>query len=65
VVHPGDIIIGDGDGLLAVRPWEAAAILEEVAAVGVKEAKMMADIEAGTFDISWVDAILQSKGCQI
>ena len=63
VIHPGDIILGDGDGLLAIRPHEAESVLREAIAVGEKETKIMADIEAGTFDISWIDAVLHSKGC--
>jgi len=63
VINPGDILVGDCDGLLAVNPEEAPGLLEEVRAVGEKEVRTMADIEAGTFDLSWIDAALRAKGC--
>ena len=57
VIHPGDLMLGDSDGVLAV-PFEAA---EEVYARTA--AKQMAAIEAGTNDRSWVDAALKRLGC--
>jgi RraA family protein len=65
VVHPGDLVIGDDDGLLCV-PYDAveamhAAALEKVA----YERKMVADIRAGTHDTAWVDAQLRRLGCAL
>ena len=62
VVHPGDIIVGDFDGLLAIRPADAEAIAKEVAAVEKKEKGILASIAAGTIDRSWVDVALRAKG---
>jgi len=62
VVHPGDIIVGDFDGLLAIRPADAEAIAKEVAAVEKKEKDILAKIAAGTIDRSWVDVALRAKG---
>ena len=64
VICQGDIVIGDGDGLLAVSPEEAAGLIGETRAVGKKEAGMMAEIAAGTFDIGWINAVLENKGCK-
>ncbi len=63
VVHPGDLIVGDADGLLCV-PFDAAE--EILAAVRQKmeaERQMLADIAAGTLDTSWIDATLRRIGC--
>ena len=62
VVHPGDIIVGDYDGLLAIRPDVAADLAKEVAAVEKKEKDMLAKIANGTIDRSWVEAALRAKG---
>jgi RraA family protein len=63
VIHPGDLIIGDADGLLCI-PYEAT---EEILAATHKkmeaEKKTLADIEAGKLDTSWIDATLKRIGC--
>ncbi|MDH2328176.1 RraA family protein [Cereibacter sp. SYSU M97828] len=65
VIHPGDLVIGDSDGVLAV-PFDAAEeIYAKTVAKGEAEAKQMAAIEAGTNDRSWVDAALKKLGCKI
>lgn len=65
VVHPGDLMLGDGDGVLAVRPAEAPAILQAARATVAKEEAMLAAIAAGTLDRSWVDATLKARGCTV
>ncbi|WP_313066876.1 RraA family protein [Achromobacter animicus] len=62
-IAPGDLILGDDDGLLAVPFDQAQAIFEAAAAKHDVETKMLADIAAGTLDTSWVDARLRSLGC--
>lgn len=63
VIHPGDLMLGDSDGVLAV-PYEAAEeVYARTAAKQDAEAKQMAAIEAGTNDRSWVDAALKRLGC--
>jgi RraA family protein len=65
VIEPGDLVLGDCDGILCV-PYDH---LETVCAAG--EAKLraeeiqMAEIEAGTSDRSWVDASLERLGCEV
>jgi regulator of RNase E activity RraA len=55
-VMPGDIVIGDEDGLLAINPAEASASLRQAQARAAKEAATIQSIEDGTFDRSWIDA---------
>jgi RraA family protein len=62
-VQPGDLIVGDADGLVAVPTAALAQVLEAVAALREKERKLLADIAAGTVDRAWVDAALRAKGC--
>jgi len=62
VVFPGDLVIGDADGLLAVRPHEAEDIAARVEAVQRIEADALAAIAAGNYDRAWVDKTLRDKG---
>lgn len=63
VVHPGDIIIGDGDGVLCVPAAEAEDILGKAQAKLDAETRQMQAIAEGTNDRSWVDAALKERGC--
>jgi RraA family protein len=56
VVHPGDIIVGDEDGLLAISPADAPGVIDRARAQADREAASLAAIKAGTFDRSWLDA---------
>jgi regulator of RNase E activity RraA len=63
VIEPGDLILGDDDGLLSV-PFDAVETVHAAAAQkAAAEARQMASIEAGTHDASWVDAALRRLGC--
>ena len=64
VIEPGDLVLGDADGVLSVPRAEAAAILKATQAKQAAEQVQMAEIEAGTLDRSWVDAALKAKGCE-
>ena len=61
VVNPGDIIVGDGDGVLAVPQEIAEKVIAAATAQNRKEAATLAAIAAGTIDRSWVDEALQEK----
>lgn len=65
VIEPGDLIVGDDDGVVSV-PIESA---EEIYAAAHKkhlaEAKKMAAIQQGADDRSWIDATLKRLGCAI
>lgn len=62
VVHPGDLIIGDEDGLLAIAPDDAASVLEAARKKADDEETSRAKIESGTQDRSWVTAALKERG---
>ncbi|MDM0108357.1 RraA family protein [Variovorax sp. J22R24] len=63
VIEPGDLVIGDDDGFLCVPFDDVLALLAAARKKQEIEARMVADIEAGTFDRSWVDATLKRLNC--
>ena len=65
VVEPGDIILGDEDGLLAIRPEDAEGVLQKAQAQQQRETDILRSIEDGTLDRSWVDALLRERGIEI
>ncbi|HET6307386.1 MAG TPA: RraA family protein [Rhodopila sp.] len=65
VINPGDLLIGDDDGLLCVPRLEAETIYRAAKAKNEAEEKQMAATRAGTSDRSWVDAALVRLGCEI
>lgn len=62
VIHPGDIIVGDEDGVVAIPLADAEAVLVLTEALRLREEKVMREILDGTVDRSWVDAALKAKG---
>jgi regulator of RNase E activity RraA len=64
VVHPGDIIVGDEDGVVAVPLAQAGLLLELAAKHRAREDLTMTQILAGTVDRNWVDAQLSTRGCE-
>jgi regulator of RNase E activity RraA len=61
-VNPGDIIVGDADGLVAVPQELAEQVLASAKAIVAKETAAMKQIQAGTVDRGWVDQALKAKG---
>ena len=64
-VNPGDIIVGDADGLVAVPLEMAERILASAKSILEKETKAMKEIQAGTVDRAWVDKALKEKGYKV
>lgn len=65
VIEPGDLIIGDEDGVLCVPFDRAEALLAAAQKKAADEAAMIAAIKAGTLDTAWIDATLKRLGCEI
>ena len=62
VIHPGDVILGDCDGIIALSPelaLEGARLGKEKE---ITERKTIQSIIDGKYDDSWVDATLKQKG---
>lgn len=61
-VNPGDIILGDPDGVIVIPRKEGPAILEAAKAFQIKDRNKQAAAKNGTADRSWVEATLAAKG---
>ena len=63
VLEPGDLVIGDWDGVLSIPLDDVDSILKKTNEKQAAEAVDMAKIEAGEWDRSWVDKTLKDRGC--
>lgn len=67
-VLPGDVVIGDADGVVIVRKDDIEQIAEQARAKFEREKEKVANIEAGGKiggDRSWIDKSLTEKGITI
>ena len=65
VICPGDILVGDGDSVVVVKPEEAAQLAIEAAAVHKKEEGQLEGILSGKgFPRPFVDEILERIGVE-
>jgi RraA family protein len=63
-ISPGDLVIGDDDGVLVVPQADIETVLKASEAKHAAENKQMASILDGSIDRSWVDASLRKLGCE-
>lgn len=56
-VQPGDLVVGDQDGVLAFAPEMASALIEKAEAQRAKEEATMAAMREGRWDRSFIDAL--------
>lgn len=64
-VSPGDIVLGDSDGVIIIPRKDAARVLREAREYAkLDAAKMQAALE-GRAKRDWVDKKLMEKGCEI
>lgn len=65
-VNPGDIVVGDEDGIIFVSPEDAIKLAEATRAIEYKEALIIKKIiSEGTYIRPWVDEKLKEIGCEI
>jgi len=65
VIEPGDLVIGDGDGILCV-PYDAtAAVLAAASEKKKVEAREIGAAAKAGLDRAWVDKRLQQLGCEM
>ena len=57
VVNPGDIVVGDQDGLMAFAPDEAALLIEKARAHLATEAETIRAMKEGRWDRAFIDAL--------
>jgi regulator of RNase E activity RraA len=66
VIEPGDLIIGDGDGVLCIPFGEVEEVYQAAAGKNKAENKILADLQAGgSMDRAWVDIALEQLGCKV
>ncbi len=65
VIHPGDLICGDPDGLLSVPIDDVETLFVAASKKHEAETRQMENIRLGKNDRSWVDAALAKAGCEI
>jgi 4-hydroxy-4-methyl-2-oxoglutarate aldolase len=62
-VHPGDLVVGDADGVVVVEREKAASLLELAAQKVADERARIADIQAGrNLRPKWLDGALRAAG---
>lgn len=61
-VLPGDVVVGDEDGVAVVPQADAEAVLAAVAAIAEREQARVEEIRSGTIFRADVDELLRRKG---
>jgi RraA family protein len=61
-VHPGDVVVGDDDGVLFIRPSEAQAVAKAARAKFAAEEATFEAIRKRAYDDRWIDEALRAKG---
>lgn len=62
VVHPGDVVVGDEDGIVSFDPAEGERLLAAIAQTGRTEDEIKAEIATGRIEQSWLDKVLSAHG---
>lgn len=65
VVNPGDLVVGDSDGVVAIAAELLGVVHERCLQLLDREAAIMKGIEDGTLDPDRFNALLRSKGCPV
>lgn len=65
VVMPGDLVIGDADGLVVVPFDDVDAVFETASKKHAAETAQLQQIANGNNDRRWVDEALSRAGCEI
>lgn len=62
VVNPGDIVVGDDDGVVFITPAEAREVAAAARKKADAEAKQLDSIARSAYDDKWIDETLKAKG---
>ena len=65
VIEPGDLVLGDGDGILCVPFDSTAAVLAAAQEKQKVEAREIGAAAKAALDRAWVDKRLQGLGCEL
>jgi regulator of RNase E activity RraA len=61
VIHPGDLILGDEDGVLCVPVDQAPALLKATQERVVQETAILEKIRSGTYENTWIDKAVKDR----
>lgn len=64
-VCPGDLVLGDVDGVVVVPRDAAGEVLYETRALEKAEKEIVHSISSGSWGRGWIDEKLTKKGCQL
>lgn len=64
-VEPGDIILGDTDGVIVIPRLDGPALLEAARKFSANDKAKAEAAKKGVSDRSWVEKSLEAKGCEI
>lgn len=64
-VNPGDIIVGDADGVIVIPKEDARRILEEAQKYFAQDSQKCEAAKKGLSNRSWVDKSIEAKGIEI
>jgi len=65
VVMPGDIVVGDDDGVVFIAPAEARAVAAASRKKAQVEAQTLDSIAKRAYDDAWIDQALKAKGVEV
>lgn len=65
VVHPGDLVVGDLNGVVIVPQEIAGELLERLIDHASSEADYVAAVARGEFSNAWVDRVLEHAGVSV
>ncbi|MEO1772296.1 RraA family protein [Candidatus Enterococcus ferrettii] len=63
-VMPGDIVLGDRDGVIIISKNDAANLIEEAEANAANDSAKVQKASTGSADRSWVDRTLEAKNVE-
>ena len=63
VIFPGDILVGDEDGIIAIRPAEAAEVAEAAKQQNQREQETLRKTVECTLKKEWVCKAVEQKNC--
>jgi RraA family protein len=64
VVNPGDVIVGDADGVVVVPQGSAESMLRRLDARAAAAAEYQSAVARGEFSNAWVDTMLDGNGLE-
>lgn len=64
-INPGDILVGDEDGIVVIPPKYAKELSEKAWKKHETEVRSLEQIAKERRDKTWVDKTLEEKGCEI